>query len=112
MTADFRPMTADARLSICLALLLILASCSKPFTPVPSQPHPLRVVILHTADLHGRVDRLPALAAYLASERSRGVPVLHVDAGDFFQGTPEGDLTRGRVVVDAFNAMRVDALSL
>ncbi|HKS15804.1 MAG TPA: metallophosphoesterase, partial [Planctomycetota bacterium] len=45
----------------------------------------------------------------MAAERKRG-RVLLVDAGDFFQGTPEGDLTRGRVVVDAFNEMGVDAL--
>jgi len=55
------------------------------------------------------VDRLPSLAAFIASERKRA-RVIHVDAGDFFQGTPEGDLTRGRVVLESFNEMGVDAL--
>jgi 5'-nucleotidase len=71
-------------------------------------------VILHTADLHGQVDRLPSLASFIESERRKsevsGVRVLHVDSGDFFQGTPEGDLTRGRAVLEALNAMRCDAL--
>jgi len=42
--------------------------------------------------------------------RTAGFKVIHVDAGDFFQGTPEGDLTRGRVVRDAFNELGVEAL--
>ncbi len=66
-------------------------------------------MILHTADLHGRVDQLPALAAFIAAQRTRG-RVLLVDSGDFFQGTPEGDLTRGGAVLDAMNAMGYDAL--
>ena len=66
-------------------------------------------MILHTADLHGRVDRLSSLAAFVAAERARGRVVL-VDSGDFFQGTPEGDLTRGRAVLEAMNAIGYDAL--
>jgi len=54
------------------------------------------------------------MAAYIASERAAstrsGCRFLYVDSGDFFQGTPEGDLTRGRAVLDALNAMRCDAL--
>lgn len=109
MTRDFlRRSTLDpGRVTLCF-LVLVLASCSKPESA--SSAPPIKVVILLTADLHGRVDRLSALASYVASERRRGVPVVHVDSGDFFQGTPEGDLTRGRVVVDAFNEMGVDAL--
>jgi len=66
-------------------------------------------VILHTADLHGRVDRLPKIASFVSAERARGRVVL-VDTGDFFQGTPEGDLTRGRAVLDAMNEIGYDAL--
>jgi len=100
------------RLIFCL---LLLDGCSKPAPPTSRKPaEPIRVCILHTCDLHGRVDRLSSLASFVASERQRlgasGIRVLHVDAGDFFQGTPEGDLTHGRVVLDAFNEMHVDAL--
>src|SRR5688572_13843112 len=98
-------MTEDNPITrVTVLILLVLTSCSKPETPRTSEkpPAPLRVVILHTADLHGRVERLPSMAAYIAAERARG-RVLLVDSGDFFQGTPEGDLTRGRVVLDAFN---------
>jgi 2',3'-cyclic-nucleotide 2'-phosphodiesterase (5'-nucleotidase family) len=106
-----RPATRDSRL---LFFLLLLVSCSKPASPSPSLSAskslaPNRVVILHMGDLHGRVDRLPALSSYITSQRKRG-QVLLVDSGDFFQGTPEGDLTDGRVVIDAYNALGVDAV--
>ncbi|MBI4563588.1 MAG: bifunctional metallophosphatase/5'-nucleotidase [Planctomycetes bacterium] len=97
-----------------LGVLFLLVTCSKP--PPPASTSEVRVVIFHTADLHGRVHRLPALAGYLkgerAKERRRGARVVTVDGGDFFQGTPEGDLTRGRLVIQAMNEIGYDAACL
>lgn len=88
----------------------------------PQDPpaRPPKIVILHTNDLHGQVypvrDRggLAALAAKLkklrAEETAAGARVFLVDCGDFFQGTPEGDLTEGRLIVDAFNEIGYDVL--
>lgn len=101
-----------SRIAVVGLVSLLFVSCSKSEPPAPSAKKPqapIRVVILHTADLHGRVDRLPPLARFIAAERARG-RVLVVDSGDFFQGTPEGDLTRGRAVLDAMNAIGYDAL--
>ncbi len=85
----------------------------------PSSPVP-RIVILHTNDLHGQVyswrnrGGMAALAATLkrvrAEEEAKGARVFIVDCGDFFQGTPEGDLTEGRLVIDTFNEIGYDAL--
>jgi 2',3'-cyclic-nucleotide 2'-phosphodiesterase (5'-nucleotidase family) len=102
-------------------LLLLLLSCS-----TPSAAPPRRVVILHTNDIHGqayaREDRatkqmtggLAALAHTIrrirSEERAKGATVLVVDCGDFFQGTPEGNLTKGRLIVDYMNAVGYDAL--
>ncbi|HEY3226581.1 MAG TPA: metallophosphoesterase, partial [Planctomycetota bacterium] len=115
MTRDFsrRPLTLDTRLATVGLVSVLFITCFQSEPPsVPKSP--FRVVILHTADLHGQVDRLPSLASFIESERRKsevsGVRVLHVDSGDFFQGTPEGDLTRGRAVLEALNAMRCDAL--
>lgn len=41
-----------------------------------------------------------------------GAGFLLLDAGDIFQGTPEGNLTKGRIVVDWMNRLSYDAVAL
>ena len=54
-----------------------------------------------------------ALAQLIRKERKRataqGKVVLLVDGGDQFQGTPEGNITRGKIVTDFMNAVKYDA---
>jgi 5'-nucleotidase len=86
---------------------------------------PLTLTILHTNDIHGHVlpskgsdepTGLVALGRAIRQERDRalaaGEAVLLLDAGDIFQGTPEGNLTRGEIVVDWMNHLRYDAMTL
>jgi 2',3'-cyclic-nucleotide 2'-phosphodiesterase (5'-nucleotidase family) len=93
---------------------------------------PTLVVILHTNDLHGRVypqkaswlDKenpplaggFAALAATIRRERAKaleaGAVVFLVDAGDWFQGTPEGDLPRGRLVTEWMNLVAYDVATI
>jgi len=83
------------------------------------------VVLLHWNDLHGQV--LPrrssdgsehggfrGLAALVEGERARSGAerVLLLDAGDWFQGTPEGNIPRGRAIVELMNAIGVDAAAI
>ncbi len=93
----------------------------------------LSVRIIHTNDIHGHISPEPDLktglqppprlggAASLAGAitlfqrrpafgREPDV-VLYLDAGDFFQGTPEGTLTRGEVMIDLFNQLHLDAMA-
>lgn len=80
----------------------------------------VEVTVWHTNDVHGWLmarpskedpERLvggaPALAALLAREKG---PRLLLDAGDWWQGTPEGSLTRGGVMAEFFNALGYDAV--
>lgn len=103
------------------ALLIAgLAALTAGFAPQDPKAKAPRVVILHTNDLHGQVypsrDKggLAALAWQLkkirAEETQKGARVFIVDCGDFFQGTPEGDLTEGKIIVDAYNEIGYDAL--
>jgi 2',3'-cyclic-nucleotide 2'-phosphodiesterase (5'-nucleotidase family) len=93
---------------------------------------PVHVVILHTNDIHGAISSqpatwirkenpppaggLPALAAKIRKlekeETAKGAKVLIVDCGDFYQGTPEGDMTDGKIVLDVMNEMGVDLLQV
>lgn len=90
-----------------------------------------RVVVLHTNDLHGQVEPrpafwlkdvnplpdsggLPRLAAKLRALREEaeasGAVVVVCDGGDWFQGTPEGQVDRGRAFMGALAEVGYDAM--
>jgi 2',3'-cyclic-nucleotide 2'-phosphodiesterase (5'-nucleotidase family) len=86
----------------------------------------IRVVILHTNDIHGQVyaaeaksgeetkfvGGLSAIALKVKSiredARDRKSEVILVDAGDFYQGTPEGNTPPGELLVEFFNLAGYD----
>ncbi|HET6201539.1 MAG TPA: bifunctional UDP-sugar hydrolase/5'-nucleotidase [Planctomycetota bacterium] len=92
----------------------------------------VRFVLLHTNDLHGqmlarevrrgetgaraRVGGFASIAAYVRTARQEsaadGAEVLLVDAGDWYQGTPEGNRTQGTAVVEWMNLVGYDAATL
>ncbi len=95
------------------ALAVLAALVMLPTATVAAEPR--RFVVFHTSDVHGflasrlepvvggtarRVGGMAALTALVASER---LPHVLVDSGDWYQGTPEGNLTRGAAVVTAMN---------
>jgi 2',3'-cyclic-nucleotide 2'-phosphodiesterase (5'-nucleotidase family) len=83
-----------------------------------------KVTILYTNDLQGRI--LPYEARWVEGEEKPLVGGnaalatcltgmrydLLLDAGDFFQGTPEGDFTGGESVIEIMNELEYDALTL
>lgn len=83
-----------------------------------------KVIILYTNDLQGRI--LPYEARWVEGEEKplvggnaalatclKGMRYdLFLDAGDFFQGTPEGDFTGGESVIEIMNELGYDALTL
>lgn len=94
----------------------------------------VHLVVLHTNDVHGQL--LPVRATWLGTEEpplvgglravaravrrvraevaaeERPGGVLVVDGGDWFQGTPEGQLDRGAAFVRLLAAVGYDALAL
>ncbi|HEA47282.1 MAG TPA: bifunctional metallophosphatase/5'-nucleotidase [bacterium] len=83
-----------------------------------------KVTILYTNDLQGRI--LPYVARWVEKEEKplvggsaalatclKGMRYdLLLDAGDFFQGTPEGDFTGGESVIEIMNELGYDALTI
>ncbi len=74
------------------------------------------VSIVGTNDLHGRVERVAALAGHVNVLRARakqaGGAVVLVDAGDLFQGTLESNLKEGAAVIAAYNHVGYDAVCI
>jgi 2',3'-cyclic-nucleotide 2'-phosphodiesterase (5'-nucleotidase family) len=101
------------------------------WTPASAQ-EVARVVVLHTNDLHGQmlpyratwIDRndpplvggVAAIGAYVSRVRDegdrKGFGVLLLDGGDWYQGTPEGNRTKGAAFVEWMNRARYDAATL
>jgi 2',3'-cyclic-nucleotide 2'-phosphodiesterase (5'-nucleotidase family) len=95
-------------------LLLVLSAAGSAKT--------VEIRIVHTNDIHGWIMPRPdkkakgrliggaaALASVVKAERRKG-PTLVLDAGDWFQGTPEGNLPRGAALAEIFNAIGHDAV--
>lgn len=95
--------------------LLFLAGIFS-FNCVFSQSPDFRLSILHTNDIHCRVDAnnlgYAAVKAVHDSLVSAGENVLLLDAGDFTQGLPLGNLTKGSSMVRLMNAVGYDAATL
>lgn len=107
-----------------LALALILITAALAATAQETQ----RLHLLWTNDLHGHIAPEPArfmnpefppplggapsAASYIRRVRAEaaaaGEDVLLVDVGDMFQGTPIGNKTEGRAVIEYFNAIGYD----
>src|SRR5688572_28862455 len=104
------------------------APVAPPSAPTPARE--VRFVVLHTNDVHGQaltrkatwIDRekppqvggLARAAAYVNAVREEtrreGQELLVVDAGDWYQGTPEGLVDHGLPFVEALAEIRYDAL--
>lgn len=80
-----------------------------------------RLVVLHTNDVHSRIDPFPldggrnagqagvaARAALISKIRKEEKNVLLLDAGDMFQGTPYFNLYKGEPELKAMSAMGYD----
>ncbi len=94
-------------------LLAALLAC-------PAAAEPIKIRVYHTNDVHGWIMPRPdkfqtsrligggaALAALIGKDAG---PKLVLDAGDWWQGTPEGSLTKGEAVAEVFNAIGYDAI--
>jgi len=103
------------------ALVLSQAGIGEAFAAA----EPTRLVILHTNDVHSRLDPFPmdggrmqglggvaTRAQVIQQIRSHNQQVLLLDAGDIFQGTPYFNLYNGEPEIKAMTAMQYDACTM
>ena len=122
-----------------LLLLLGLCACSTTRSDRAGErstdgapADPLHVIVLHTNDVHGQVlprratwlgtqnpplvGGLPRVAAYVEATREEarrtGAALFVVDAGDWFQGTPEGQIGKGQKFLRAQQEVGYDAMAV
>jgi 5'-nucleotidase len=111
--------------SCCSILALILLAAAPPAVAADNAPR--CVTILSTTDLHGaiephvdedagrriRVGGMLVLATYVERLRSQAPGhVLLVDSGDIFQGTIVSNLSQGRAMLAAMNALAYDGAAI
>ncbi|GAB3904990.1 metallophosphatase [Larkinella knui] len=90
-----------------------------------AKPKLTKLTILHTNDVHSRLDPFPMdgsrnagrggivrRATLIDQIRNEQPNVLLFDAGDLFQGTPYFNLYKGEPEVQAMNRMRYDASTI
>jgi len=109
-----------------LVAALGFAACASLASAQAQAPQPIHLVFLHTNDIHGQVQTrkatwlskesppeiggLARLAATIAEQRAAEPGAIVVDAGDWYQGTPEGALDRGLSFVQALALIGFDAM--
>ena len=71
-----------------------------------------KTVILHTNDVHGQVEGYAFLPTLEKEFVSRGADVIIVDVGDFSQGDPYVNTTKGQDAVTLMNAAGYDIVTL
>jgi 2',3'-cyclic-nucleotide 2'-phosphodiesterase (5'-nucleotidase family) len=113
-------------------LFLTLFLCSLAAAGFSLGAEPIRLLVLHTNDIHGGIDESkatfmnpefpPDLGGAASAARiirtlrekaaKEGMGFLLVDAGDIWQGTLIGTKTGGRAVVDYMNTIGYDAVAI
>lgn len=104
---------------------MILSSGAYPFFAELEDPNITRLTILHTNDVHSRIEPFPMdgskneglggvakRATLIKRIRREQKNVLLLDAGDFFQGTPYFNFFGGEVEVKAMSEMGYDAATI
>ncbi|PTL37848.1 bifunctional metallophosphatase/5'-nucleotidase [Alkalicoccus saliphilus] len=77
-----------------------------------SEEEPFVLDIFHTNDIHGKIDPLGKISAFINEEAEQADNHLFLDAGDIFSGNAVVDLQDGEPMVDLLNEMNLDAMAI
>lgn len=100
--------------------------------PAVSSAETAEFIFFHTSDIHGSIEphadptskeeNKPLIGGfsvlrkliddYRTDPANAGARIMYIDSGDFFQGTPIVDRTKGEVMVDLLNRMNLEATTI
>lgn len=89
-------------LSVVTALSLVFSMAFPVFAA--EEPKETSLVVVHTNDVHSRVDGEAYVSSYVKGLKAEGKNVLLISAGDAIHGQPFATISRGKSVVDVMNA--------
>lgn len=115
-----------------IKIIIILSAVLIAVPALASDDDVLRLIVMHTNDVHGHItpreatwmnpDFPPEVGGHASMRRyvnevrerakEEGSPLLLLDSGDIFQGTPVGGHDKGETVVKFMNEMGYDAMTL
>ena len=101
-------------LLLALAMVFTLAACGEK-KPDPGKDATATepVVILHTNDVHGAIDKYAKVAALRDECYDKGAhQVILLDAGDYSQGSPYVSLSKGATALDMMALVGYDVITL
>ena len=71
-----------------------------------------KTVILHSNDVHGQIDGYACIAGLRTCFENLGADVILADAGDFSQGNPYVNTSKGLSAIEMMNAAKYDVATI
>ena len=113
-------MIRQQKWTLFLVFFLFLFGCrqEKQSGPIAVDPgtanHPsAELVVVSTNDFHAALDRAEGLASVIRDLRKKyGDRMVYLDGGDQFQGSLEGNISKGKAVVELFSLIGLDAAAM
>jgi len=92
---------------------VFISACAVPKHQTGGPKTPSELIVVTTTDFHSALDKAEGLASVIRSLKDRyGDRMLYLDAGDLFQGSLEGNLSKGEAVVKFMNLLPLDAAAI
>ncbi|MRX71238.1 multifunctional 2',3'-cyclic-nucleotide 2'-phosphodiesterase/5'-nucleotidase/3'-nucleotidase [Bacillus lacus] len=101
-------------LSIMMVAFVLLYSLLGSIVPAAhaAEGETIELKVLHTNDIHAKVNDFGKIAAYIENQRSQSQYSMYLDAGDIFSGNPVVDLQFGKPIVSLLNDMGLQAMAI
>ncbi|SEO27117.1 hypothetical protein SAMN04488134_105201 [Amphibacillus marinus] len=97
-------------LTFLLLFTLLLGSYPLPVQAEDSEK--IELTVLHTNDIHAKINDFGKIAAYIEAEREAATHSLYLDAGDIFSGNPVVDLQYGYPIISLLNQLDLQAMAI